>query len=181
MTVPTQSSPARLPGPGTYRIDPAASTIALSTRHLFGLAGVRGSFGVTGGRITVDEHTGESEAEAEVAVTVAAGSVDTGNAGRDAAVRSPGFLDVEAHPEITFRSTGVSREDEIWLVRGEITARGAAAPVDLRVSELRETPEELTIRAATTIDRYAHGMTRFKGMAARRVHLEITARADRIG
>lgn len=181
MTVPTQSPPARLPGPGTYRIDPAASTIALTTRHLFGLAGVRGSFDVTGGRVTVDEQAGAAESKAEVEVTVDAGSVDTGNAGRDKAVRSPAFLDSEAHPNITFRSTGVGREDESWIVRGEVTARGAAAPVDLRVVELRETAGGVYVRAAATVDRYAHGMTRFKGVAARRVHLEISARADRIG
>ncbi len=179
MTVSTQVASARLPGPGTYEIDPGASTIVLTTRHLFGLGRVRGSFDVSGGRISVDERIGETRAEVDV--TVDAGSVDTGNAGRDAAVRSLAFLDSEAHPNIAFRSTGVGREGESWIVRGEVTARGAAAPVDLRVVDLRETDGGLYVRAAATIDRYAHGMTKFKGMAARRVHLEITARAERIG
>ena len=177
MTVSTQGAPALLPGPGVYGIDPEATTIAMITRHLFGLGEVRGSFDVTGGRVTVDGHTGE----ADVAVTVDAGSIDTGNRRRDAAVRSDGLLGSDAHPEITFRSTGVSREGEGWVVRGELTVRGAAAPVDLRVVELRETTAGLNVRAAATVDRYAHGMTRFKGVAARRVYLEIDARADRIG
>lgn len=181
MTVPTRSSQARLPGPGTYKIDPGASTISLTTRHLFGLGRVRGTFDVSGGRIAVDERTGETGAEVDVTVdvTVDAGSVDTGNAGRDAAVRSPAFLDSEAYPKIAFRSTGVGREGESWIVRGEVTARGGAAPVDLRVVELRETAGGLYVRAAATVDRYSLGMTKFKGMAARRVRLEIAARADR--
>ena len=179
MTVSTQTASARLPRSGTYEIDPGASTIVLTTRHLFGLGRVRGSFDVSGGRISVDERVGETGAEVDV--TVDAGSVDTGNAGRDAAVRSPAFLDSEAHPNIAFRSTGVGREGESWIVWGEVTARGAAVPVDLRVVDLRETDGGLYVRAAATIDRYAHGMTKFKGVAARRVHLEITARAERIG
>lgn len=177
MTVRTWGAQARLPGPGAYGIDPGASTIAVTTRHLFGLGRVRGSFGVSGGRITVDERTGE----AEVDVTVDAGSVDTGNVGRDKAVRSPAFLDSGAYPEISFRSTGVGREGGVWMVRGEVAVRGVAAPVDLRVVELRETAGGLYVRAAAIVDRYALGMTRFKGMAARRVHLEIDASADRIG
>lgn len=181
MTVQTQSAQARLPAPGTYEIDPGGSTIALRTRHLFGLGRVRGTFAVTGGRVTVDGgRAGAEGAAAGVAVTVAAGSVDTGNAGRDKAVRSPAFLNSGEHPEISFRSTDVGREDEAWLVQGEVTARGIPAPVDLRVAELRETPEGLMVRATATVDRYAHGMTRFKGLAARHVHLEITARAERI-
>ena len=151
----------------------------MATRHLFGLGRVRGSFDVSGGRIAVDGRTGETGVE--VGVTVDAGSVDTGNAGRDAAVRSPAFLDSEAHPKIAFRSTGVGQEDGTWLVRGEITARGAAAPVDLRVEELRETAGGLYARAAATVDRYALGMTRFKGIAARRVRLEVSVHANRTG
>ena len=168
MTVSMQEAPDRLPKPGTYKVAPEASTIALTTRRLFGLGRVRGSFAVTGGRVTV-------------AVTVAAGSVDTGNARGDKAVRSPAFLDSGEHPEISFRSTGVGREDGAWLVRGEVKARGTTAPVDLRVAKLRETAEGLIVRATATVDRYAHGMTRFRGLAGRLVHLEITARAERTG
>ncbi len=181
MTVQTQSKQARLLEAGTYGIDPGASTISLTTRHLFGLGRVRGTFDVTGGRIAVGERAGEAQATVTVDVAVDAGSVDTGNAGRDKAVRSPAFLDSETHPEISFRSTGVDREGGSWVVRGEVTARGTAAPVDLRVEELRETDGGLHVRAAATVDRYALGMTRFKGVAARRVELEISARADRTG
>ncbi len=175
MTVTTQEAAVRLPGSGTYGIDPEASTISLTTRHLFGLGRVYGTFDVGGGRITVDERTGETEVD----VMVDAGSVDTGNAGRDKAVRSTAFLDSGAHPEIAFHSTGVGQEEGVWMVWGEVTARGVTSPVDLRVEELRETAGGLYVRAAATVDRYALGMTKFKGMAARRVNLEIAARADR--
>lgn len=150
----------------------------MTIRHFFGLGRVRGSFDVTGGTITVDDaQTGA----AEVAVAVDAGSVDTANGRRDAAVRSRGFLDSETHPRIAFRSTGVSQDDGAWMVRGELTVRGTTVPVELRVAELRETAEGLHVRATATVDRYAHGITRYKGLAARRVHLEIDARADRVG
>jgi hypothetical protein len=54
---------------GTYRIDPSTSTIAFTTRHLFGTAAVKGSFDLSAGEITVAELVTASE----VAPTAAAG------------------------------------------------------------------------------------------------------------
>lgn len=49
----TGTRPAAVNPPlvGIYRIDPAHSTIAFTTRHLFGLGVVRGSFAVQDGEI----------------------------------------------------------------------------------------------------------------------------------
>jgi polyisoprenoid-binding protein YceI len=63
---------------------------------------------------------------------VAAASVDTGNAVRDARLLSPAWLDAERYPEIVFRSRRVEPievlEGELTRVYGDLTIRGATRP-----------------------------------------------------
>jgi polyisoprenoid-binding protein YceI len=66
-----------------------------------------------------------------------------------------------------------------WVLRGQLTARGHSAPVELAVIESRGSGDGLALRATTRIDRYAFGLTKKKGLAARYLDLEITAQATR--
>jgi polyisoprenoid-binding protein YceI len=61
------------------------------------------------------------------------------------------------------------------VVIGTVTAHGVASPADLSVDEIRDNAGELTMRATTKIDRYAHHVTAGKGLAARWLTVEITA------
>lgn len=54
-----------------------------------------------------------------------------------------------------------------------------APPVELAVIESRGSGDGLALRATTRIDRYAFGLTKKKGLAARYLDLEITAQATR--
>ena len=36
----------QIPATGTYRIHPASSSVSFTTRHMFGLGAVKGTFGV---------------------------------------------------------------------------------------------------------------------------------------
>lgn len=63
----------------------------------------------------------------------------------------------------------------MWVVIGTVMAHGVAAPARLSVHELRDNGGELTARATTRIDRYAHLVTAGKGLAARWLTVEITA------
>ena len=67
-----------------------------------------------------------------------------------------------------------------WLLRGTITARGNTTPVELTIIEASTNPSGLPLRATGKVDRYAHDITKLKGMAARYLTLNITARAGRI-
>jgi polyisoprenoid-binding protein YceI len=165
----------QIPAAGTYRLDPAASSITFATRHMFGLGGVRGSFRLISGEITITDPVTSSTASAVVNAT----SFRTGGAARDADVKSPTFLHVEEHPEITFTSTGLAQDGDRWLLRGQITVRGGSAPAELEVTEARSGPDGLLLKATTKIDRYAHGLTKKKGLAGRYLDLEITGRATR--
>lgn len=165
----------QLPATGAYEIDPAASTVAFTTRHMFGLGGVSGTFAVTGGTVTVADPPTDSALEA----TASAASFTTGTARRDTHVLSEDFLHADAHPDITFRSTAVVQAGAGWLVRGVLTVRGTGAPLDLDVTDVRTTATGLAMTATGTVDRYAHGLVRMKGMAGRRLRLTISAAARR--
>jgi polyisoprenoid-binding protein YceI len=169
----SEQTSVQLPQTGTYVIQPASSNLEFTTRHMFGLAGVRGTFELTSGEITIADPPTESTATA----TASAGSFDTRNAKRDEHVKSKDLLNHEDHPEITFRSTGLSQRDGRWVLRGDLTARGGTAPVELTVEDFADDGRTLTARAVTTVDRYAHGITKLKGMAGRRLKMSITVRA----
>ena len=171
-----QSPSVHLPKPGTYVIEPASSTIEFTTRAMFGLAGVKGTFALTSGEITIADPVSESSATA----TVSAASFDTGNARRDDHVRSEDFLHQEAHPEISFRSTGLSQEGDTWVLSGDLTVRSETAPVQLAVQDIAEDGRTLTVRAVTTVDRYAHGISKLKGMTARQPSSTSSPRLNRV-
>lgn len=60
-----------------------------------------------------------------------------------------------------------------------LTVRGRAAPVELTVTGVSAEAAAIVFHAAGTVDRYAHGVTMMPGMAARRLSVEIAARATR--
>jgi len=170
------TSAVQPPAVGTYRIDPSTSTITFTTRHLFGTGAVKGRFDLNPGDIIVAEPITASQVNA----TARTDSFTTGNPKRDKHVTSADFLHAEAHPEISFRSTELVRDGASWLLRGTITARGNTAPVELSIIEATTDPTGLTVRATGKVDRYAHDITKLKGMAARYLTLNIFAHADRV-
>ena len=173
----TSTAQIQIPSAGTYTLDPARSTVAFTTRHMFGAGKVTGTFAVASGKVVVaDPPTGSS-----VYAEIRSNSFDSGSRLRDKDVHSKKFLHVEKYPIITFRTTEVRRQtDGTWTLVGVLTARGVGAPVELAVSSVTTTGSTLSITAAGTVDRYAHGITGSKGMAARRLSIEITASATRV-
>jgi polyisoprenoid-binding protein YceI len=172
----TTTTTVRVPPSGTYRVDPVTSTVHFTTRHLFGLARVKGSFAVVSGEVIIAQPALASTATA----VIDAASFVTGNTRRDNDVKSATFLAVASHPRITFRSTELARDGATWRLRGHITARGTTAPVELTVVEATTTGQSLVLRATAKVDRYAHGISKVKGMAGRYLNLEITAFATRL-
>lgn len=117
-----------IPAPGTYRIDPSHSSVEFVARHL-GLSKVRGRFNDFGGEITIAEAPEQSSVAVDIDVT----SVDSADAKRDEHLRSADFFNVDEHPQMTFKSTGVSYDgDGTWNVAGDLTIRGQTRPVVLR-------------------------------------------------
>jgi NAD(P)H:quinone oxidoreductase type IV len=164
----------QLPPAGAYTVDPERSSIGFTTRHMFGLGKVNGTFRVESASITIGEPVTRSTAHA----VIEAGSFHTGTPRRDEHVRSAAFLHAERHPEIRFESTGVSRgAGGAWVVEGHLTVRGHRAPVELTVDSLSVEDGSLKISASATVDRYRHGLTAAKGLAARLLRLTLSATA----
>lgn len=173
MSTPTTDRQA--PPAGRYAIDPAGSSVTFVTRHMFGLAAVRGTFAVTRGTLNIAEPAVDSSAEAEIS----SASFSTGNFMRDPQVRSLLFLDVRRHPTITFRTTSIRPSGGFWTVTGVLTVKGRPAPVELSVTDVTAEGTTLVFRASGTVDRYAHGVTTMRGMAARHLTVELAVRATR--
>ena len=111
-----------------WTIDTAHTTVSFSARHM-GLAKVRGVFAKFDGEIEgnpsdIETATGRFEVDLD--------SVDTGNADRDAHLRSADFFDVEKNPTMTFVSTSITRAAEgLYKVAGDLTIKGITKPIEL--------------------------------------------------
>ena len=123
------ASTTTIPGyvAGTWVIDQAHSDVSFSVRHMM-VSKVRGRFGAFEGRIV----TGDTPVDSGVSATIDLSSIDTNNAQRDDHIRSADFFDVENHPTMTYRSTGVRLGSGGGLVlEGELTLKGVTRPVEL--------------------------------------------------
>ena len=172
----TQPAAVAAPAPGTYRIDAARSAITFTTRHLFGLGSVHGTFELRDGEIRVADPLSESSARARIS----AASFRTGNPSRDGAVRSARLLDTGAHPDITFITRRLDQADGRWILHGLLSVRGQAHPVELLIEEAQPGGRDLRVRASTGINRYDFGITKVKGLAARRLGFRLDIVAHRL-
>jgi polyisoprenoid-binding protein YceI len=118
-----------------WKIDPAHSAIHFTVRHMM-FAKVRGTFGSWDAELALDP---DDIGRSELTVAIDAASIDTGAADRDTHLRSGDFLDVEQHPKLGFRSTGIERSSDTKLrLTGDLTIRGTTRPVVLEVERLGE-------------------------------------------
>ncbi|MFI8188362.1 YceI family protein [Streptomyces sp. NPDC085946] len=127
-----------LPPPGPWTVDPAHSSVAAVAQHL-GISSVHGRFTEFSGAIEIAP---DDVAKSRVEAVIRAASIDTGNGMRDTHLRSADFLDVERHPEITYRSTGLTvAGSDRWTVHGELGLHGVVRPVDLDLAYLGTGPD----------------------------------------
>ena len=103
-----------------------------------------------------------------------AASFSSDSTKRDRDVRSPGLLDVEQHPDITFASDRMQATREGWLVAGVVTAHGRSVPVEVRVDRITTHASEVHAHGrAQDLDRTAFGVTGSRGMVGRYFNLEL--------
>lgn len=111
---------------GTWKADPAHSEIAFSVRHLM-VSRTRGRF--TSYDVTII--TGEDPQDSSVAATIDLASIDTGIRLRDSHLRSADCFGAGKHPVMSYRSTGIRRTGDGWVVDGELTVHGITRQVPL--------------------------------------------------
>ncbi|MDX6235149.1 MAG: hypothetical protein QOH68_4316 [Nocardioidaceae bacterium] len=118
------------PTTGTYAIDPSHAHVGFKARHLV-VAKVRGSFNDVSGTVEIAEDPLQSSVQVEVQLA----SIDTRDETRDGHLRSADFFDVENHPTMTFRSTGLRADGgDRYELDGELTVRGITRPLTLHVT-----------------------------------------------
>ena len=117
--------------PERYELDPEHTVVSFLVGHV-GYASVLGVFPKVEGGFTYDRETRELS---DLEVTVGAGSVETFHDARDEHVRAGDFLDVGAHPAMTFTAEGGEPTGEVeGTVTGELTLLGETRPLTLDVT-----------------------------------------------
>jgi polyisoprenoid-binding protein YceI len=111
-----------------WNIDPAHSSVDFSIKHM-GVFTVRGSLGaVTGTAESVDSSL------TSVSLSIDVAGITTNNEQRDGHLKSADFLNVEANPAITFKSTAISKvSDSHYTVTGDLTISGNTKSISVEV------------------------------------------------
>lgn len=139
--------------PGRWILAAAASRLRIETTFR-GLFALRGRFTEVAGRVDVADELGDCRMQ----VDVAAASLTTGSATRDAMLHAAGLIDPAVGPLLRFRSRRLVRRGAGLVVDGVIGTERGAAPVRLDVQLPRRTSGPvLALRARGVIDRETIG------------------------
>lgn len=136
---------------GTWNADPVHSELVFAVEYMAGT--FRGTFE----KFNVQLVDGVLSGTADVA------SISVKDENLEAHLLSPEFFDAERHPELSFRSTQISREGENVTIAGEVTIKGHTEPAE--ISGTLKDPitdpynnERLGLRLETTVDRTTFGL-----------------------
>ena len=156
----TERGMVRVPA-GTWTVDPAHSSAAFEVKHMM-ISTVRGHFREFGGTLEAAE---DDPAHSHVEGWARVASIDTGNAERDAHLRSADFVDADRFPEIRLASTQIRHvEGGHFRVAGDLTIKDITrqVEVDAYVEGAGEDPwgqERVGIRVRGVVDRTDFGLT----------------------
>jgi polyisoprenoid-binding protein YceI len=113
---------------GTWTIDPGHSDVAFTVRHMM-VSKVRGHFTRIQGELILASDPLASTVTAIIDLR----SIDTNNPQRDDDLRSANFLEIQTHPTMTYRSTGIRHGEDGFDVDGELSLHGVTRQVPLAV------------------------------------------------
>jgi polyisoprenoid-binding protein YceI len=162
-------------GPGSFQLDPAASSVSIAHKMFWGLGTVRGSFTkLSGSAEIIADGSGRGRLEIDAA------SIDTKNAKRDQHLRSKDFFHADEHPQLVVEVTQAARQglgaDNV-AATGTLTAAGQARPLTVSARITQETDDAITLTAEADIDRADFGMRWNQlGMITGKAHVSVVAR-----
>ena len=144
----------------TWNIDSSHSSVLFVSRHMV-VARVHGRFERFSGTLRVNP---DQPIQGEVDMSVETASIYTGAPDRDAHLRSPDFLDADASPKLTFRSTKVEPTGGAsFRLLGDLTIRNVTQPVAFEARHTATSKDpwgntRLIYSARTTINRTDYGI-----------------------
>ena len=116
----------------TYNVDTAHTDITFKVRHM-GISNVTGKFEKFGGSFTLDPKNVKATTGT---LNIDVNSISTGNAKRDAHVKSEEFFDVAHFPEMKFVSKEVrdiNEKDSTCTLIGDLTIHGITKDLALKI------------------------------------------------
>jgi len=115
----------------TYYTDQGHTEVLFSWNHA-GVSIQSGEFTTANGKLSLDPDNVE---QSTIDVTIDANSLSTGFGPLDMDLKSKKFLDVETFPQITFKSTKVTKTGDTTAdVTGNLTIHGVTKPVTLKTT-----------------------------------------------
>ncbi len=118
-------APAVSAEPMKFKVDGVHSTLVYRVTHM-GVSAFYGRFDKVSGEFNWDK---DNPGSSSFTMTVDAESVNSNNPARDKHLRSGDFFNVKEFPEITFRSTGLTKSGDGWELAGDLTMLGKTKPV----------------------------------------------------
>lgn len=152
--MPSPPSATDLPAlAGDWTLDASGTSVAFRTKAMWVLP-VKGTMRVIEGRGTV-----AADGRVSGTLILDPASVDTGNAKRDAHLRTNDFFDVAEYPTITFVASGARPEDDGRVrVEGTLTIHGQTRPLTV-LADVGVNGAVATADAEVDIDRREWGLT----------------------
>jgi polyisoprenoid-binding protein YceI len=95
-----------IPEPGVYKLDEAHKRLGFLAQHMM-VSPIRGEFA----RGTATIVVAEDPLRSLITASIESASITTHNPDRDTHLSGPDFLDVENHPTLEFRSTGIELQE----------------------------------------------------------------------
>jgi polyisoprenoid-binding protein YceI len=169
MTTST-ATPVRLaPGRWTALPDRTSATFAVGN---LGVKVVHGSIAVVSGSLDVDPDGSPVAVRAELDLR----TIDTGIPKRDADLRKPRLLDIDAHPVLAFECTDLHPDGADWCAEGRLSARGTSCPLTVSGTVVEDSPAgTVHVLATAVLDRTALGLRAPRFMIGRRVTITVDA------
>ncbi|WP_410598099.1 YceI family protein [Amycolatopsis sp. lyj-90] len=138
---------------GTWTVLAEKTSAAFTVRN-FGFREVHGSIPVSLGSVKVSA-SGVTAVEAALNLD----RIDTGHAKRDADLRKPGLLAIDAHPVLTFAADRIEGGPGEWSVEGTLGARGESCSLTLTATGPEDNGDGTwRVRARGVFDRQAIGL-----------------------
>lgn len=110
-----------------WNVDKMHSEVGFKVKHMM-ITNVSGTFGEFDVNATTQ---GDDFSTANIGFSVNIDSINTGVADRDGHLKSDDFFNAEAYPQMTFKSTEITKkDDENFTISGDLTIRDITKKVD---------------------------------------------------
>jgi polyisoprenoid-binding protein YceI len=169
---------------GTYKLEPNHTQVFFGVNHL-GISNYYGSFSGASGSLTLDT---AKPAASKLDISVPVASVHTPSEKLNGELSSAGWLDAEAFPTMTFRSTAVTPTGPNTAdVTGNLTLHGITKPVTLKAKFHGAAPNPMSkvytvgFDVTGAIKRSDFGVSTYVPLISDNVDLIITAAFEKTG